>query len=197
MCIHGIYNSCYMHEYQYNSFLLIWRCFTFVAWIIFLHAACYINHSFQTTSWNSNEGRPSSTGPQCLNGPPRIWVPCGWRSALVLLSWKRLLINNSWLDHQKQNSQTRKHHKNNGTQGESGEELKWMYTHYHEPKHMRLSFNLDLDRLGAKRVCVGIDVPPAILSIFLVMFNRFMHHINFAFLPTPTCPIWPVQMYAL
>lgn len=39
--------------------------------------------------------------PQVSNvwSPPRIWVPCGWRSALVLLSWKRLLINNSWLDH--------------------------------------------------------------------------------------------------
>ena len=101
MCIHGIYNSCNMHEYQLQ-FISVDLALFYICWLNYLPPYnCYINHSFQTTFLNSNEHRPSSPGPQCLNGPPRIWVPCGWRSALVLLSWKRLLINNSWLDHRK------------------------------------------------------------------------------------------------
>ena len=111
-------------------------------------------------------------GFECLADEDQLWFFCHGRGC-----WST--TRDSTI--KKKLSQTRRHHKNNGTQGESGEELKWMYTHYHEPKHMRLSFNLDLDRLGAKRVCVGIDVLPAILSTFLVMFNRFMHHIDLHF----------------
>ena len=103
MCIQGIYNSTKVFICtNINTFHFCSPGVVLHSWTDLSSSMQLLHqqHSFQTTFLNSDEGVQSSPDPPCLN-PLRIWVPCGWRSALVLLSWKRLLINNSWLDNRK------------------------------------------------------------------------------------------------